>query len=291
MGAEVEKWVGHAGIIGQALQCGNRRLQIQFQCLFSGSDYTAAGLDAMSLNLPAITAGFHGITRQISNCPNLSVCAKECYEDKLNKIICEQPSPDYLGPRYAGLVIVGANPGNPSNHKHRAADEITVELMRYVGQAPDAYAFDKLMAQLANSMREWKQVVNISHRKKLEYDIEQIAYLNIVKCNTRIANANPLKSVGKRVTSRCWATYASNQLRLLQPTHILGLWTPIRDVLRQLGCYHVSGEVLTLPTADGETVPLKVVFGNYNGDRRKTEEEKLADAKRVIDNWRQCQNT
>jgi hypothetical protein len=49
--------------------------------------------------------------------------------------------------------------------------------------------------------------------------------------------------------------------------------------------------VLTLPTADGETIPLKVVFGNYNGDRRKREEEKLADAKRVIDNWRQYQNS
>lgn len=233
----------------------------------------------MEPDLPAITAEFHAAVRYVATCAHRDTCLRDC-----GTMIPERPpSPDYIGPRYAGLVIVGANPGNGSNGAQTANDTLMERLMRQVGEEPDAAAFHALMKFLPTSMLEWKQVVSASHRQILGFDIEEIAYINLVKCKTTSASADPFDTVGEAVTQRCWKTYTAYQLQRLRPSHVIGLWKGIDAVLETLG-YDIQGKTFRLPRG-GDTEVIDVVYGYHNGQRSLTKDQRLADAKRVVDDF------
>ncbi|MBP2315473.1 uracil-DNA glycosylase family protein [Azospirillum soli] len=229
---------------------------------------------------PVATArGFHAILRQVAVCQHRSACLRDC-----GTMIRERPpSPDYIGPRYAGLVIVGANPGNGSTGSRKANDDHMERLMQRVGEEADVAAFQALMRFLPVSMQGWQQVVTSKHREILGFDIEEIAYINVVKCKTSNASANPADTVGDRVLRRCWQTYTAHQLRLLRPTHVIGLWKGIDVVLAALG-YDIHRRTFRLP--EGGAEPIGVVYGFHNGQRSLAIEQRLREAKRVVEDFR-----
>ncbi|QCO07447.1 hypothetical protein [Azospirillum argentinense] len=233
----------------------------------------------MALNLPNLTAAFHNVIRQVATCPHRDQCLTDCG----NLIPERPPSPDYLGPRYAGLAIIGANPGNAANGGQQAHDEAMEALMHRVGQERAPAAYHELMALLVMSMRGWKQVVSAAHQMALDYDIGEIAYIDIVKCKTFRGGADPFRTVGGTVARRCWETYTAHQLDLLQPTHVIGLWKPIGGVLRRLG-YDVEFGEFRLP--EGGAHPIEVVYGFHNGRRNLPAADRLVDALRVVDDFR-----
>lgn len=130
-------------------------------------------------------------------------------------------------------------------------------------------AFDELMRFLPESMANWPQVVNADGRRRLRFDIENVAYIDIVKCGTAPGRADTSALFGgTEILNRCWTNHTRRLLELLAPTHILTLWTPIKKVL----------EGLSYSLKDKE-------LGNYNGARHLTLEQRYAPAVAVVEDF------
>ena len=115
-------------------------------------------------------------------------------------------------------------------------------------------------------------MVNTSARKRLRYDITEIAYVEVVKCATRPLGSDLRKLFkGTGVLSRCWETHTRALLEELAPTHIVALWKPIIPMLRSLGYEFLSDESR---------------IGAYNGSRSLNLDQRFADVVRVFDSHR-----
>lgn len=178
------------------------------------------------------------------------------------------PSPDFIGSRYSGLVIVGGNPGLAHHGVHHANDRRMFNLQRRIATGEQS-AFDELLEFMPKSMAHWPQVVDSDGRHRLRYDIENVAYIDIVKCGTAPGKGDTHSLLsGTAILARCWEQHTLRLLELLQPTHVLALWKPIIEVLERLG----------YPLQD------KMV-GYYNGARHLTKDKRYATARGVVDNF------
>jgi hypothetical protein len=209
---------------------------------------------------------FFPFAQRIANCPHRACCRREC-----GIMPNDRPSPDYVGPRYRGLVVIGANPGIASTDSQRVNDARTFELQTKIAEG-NRDAFSELLRFLPMSMMGWKQVVDRGGRDYLGYDIEEIAYINIVKC----ATSKPLSDVFKLFTEgasdiprRCWETHTQPILEALRPRFVVALWLPVIDSLKALG-YQFAGVRQA---------------GSYNGQRNLPKAKKYQGAKRVFDSF------
>jgi len=85
-------------------------------------------------------------------------------------------------------------------------------------------------------MAIWRNnLANSYFRELLGYDIENIAYINIVKCRSIKVGSDPFDAVGYSVTYRCFTEHTAKQLSILNPKWIVGHWEPIPEVLKTLG--------------------------------------------------------
>jgi hypothetical protein len=214
------------------------------------------------------------IARGVAACPHSAVCGLE-FHRKLEKSqpgkqrhFAAVPSPDFIGSRYSGLVIVGGNPGLAHHGVHHANDQRMFDLQRRIASGDQA-AFDDLLAFMPTSMAHWPQVVDVDGRGRLKYDIEEVAYVDIVKCGTAPGRGNTHSLFnGTAILGRCWNHHTRQLLELLQPTHVLALWKPIVGVLERLG----------YPLHD------KVV-GYYCGARQLKKDARYATAHAVVDSF------
>ena len=181
------------------------------------------------------------------------------------------PSPDYVGSRYRGLIIVAGNPGIAHAGIHYVNDAHMFELQSRIATGNQS-AFAELMAFLPESMLHWPQMVSADGRKRMAYDVEEVAYIELVKCATRPL-ASDLRSLlrGTEILNRCWRTHTRTMLDMLQPTHIVALWKPIIPTLQHLGFhfpdssrigYHSGARNLPL---DLRYKAAKPVFDSYYG--------------------------
>ena len=212
---------------------------------------------------------------RVAACPHAEICQAEFRkkgareQSPEDRRLGPMPSPDFIGSRYRGLVVVGGNPGIASTTEHRCNDRITLDLQRRIALG-DRRAFEELMRHLPVSMAHWKQVVDADGRRRLRYNIEEIAYVNLVKCGTRPGRGNTKALFsGTPILSRCWETHTKQMLDWLAPTHVVALWKPIIGILNKLG-FNVDA----------------VVSGYHNGARHLTKDQRYAAALRVFDDHR-----
>ena len=214
------------------------------------------------------------IARGVAACPHLATCSREFHnkfpsrDGEKPTHFAPTPSPDFIGSRYAGLVIVGGNPGLAHQGVHHEKDARMFALQKRIALGEQA-AFDELLAFMPDSMAHWPQVVDRGSRAMLRYDIEHVAYIDIVKCGTRPAQGDT-HSLMKRtgILNRCWEQHTRKLLDLLQPTHILALWTPTLRVLQRLG-YDIDSKIV----------------GHHSGARHLTKIAKYANAHPVVDDF------
>lgn len=133
----------------------------------------------------------------------------------------------------------------------------------------DETAFAELCSFLPISMATWRQMVDIESRKRLNFDIQDIAYINLVKCGTRPGGGSPQSLFrGTGILGRCWEMHTRALLEILKPTHVVALWKPIVAVIEGLG------------------FPLKtVVHGYHSGARNLAIAERYAAAAPVFDEY------
>ena len=213
------------------------------------------------------------IARAVAACPHSTTCGSE-FRTKYEKAqpsrlhFAAMPSPDFIGARYSGLLIVGGNPGLAHHGVHFANDQKMFDLQGRIA-AGEQGAFDELLAFMPLSMAHWPQVVDSDGRRRLQYDIEDIAYIDIVKCGTAPGKGDTHSLLnGTAILARCWEHHTRHLFDLLRPTHILALWTPIVAVL----------ERLRYPLHD------KVV-GYYSGARHLPKDARYATARGVVDSF------
>ena len=175
---------------------------------------------------------FIEVTTNMAECQHYETCRAECPSMDPRM----RPAPDYLGPRYRGLVIVGANPGIANSGDFEVGDTKRDLLMSRMTKSNSASTYNELTSFLASYMGTWKN--NLSNdwfRNFLGYEIEEIAYVNLVKCRTFNTGSNPRRVVGDGITRRCWNEHTSRQISALNPDYVVGHWKPIRATLQWLG--------------------------------------------------------
>jgi hypothetical protein len=140
------------------------------------------------------------------------------------------------------LVIIGANPGKGKDRDvYRVG---ATEYYRLAAQFAKSGKFEDYMKYrdyTAEYMNEWHgHFCNGENRRLLGYDIEEVAYLNLIKCRTEKPSSDVLANVGRKVVSTCYETHLRAQLELLRPKFIVGHWKKVVGTLAGLG-YDISG--------------------------------------------------
>jgi len=170
----------------------------------------------------------------IGNCPHFDQCRKEC--PTLDNTPNSTPQPGFIGRRYKGLVIIGSNPGIPKTKLFQKREPIYLKHIYDFAIEKNFDKFQEYLDYASDYMTIWNNnLTNSYFRNLLGYDIENIAYINIVKCRSINTGSDPLNTVGYSVARRCFTTHTVKQLDLLKPQWIVGHWKPIPDVLRKLG--------------------------------------------------------
>jgi hypothetical protein len=76
-------------------------------------------------------------------------------------------------------------------------------------------------------MLKWKSplLVNKTFRETiLEYKIEKIAFINLVKCQPRRAGSSVFKTMKEETVYECWDRFTRAQIDLLNPDFIAFQW-------------------------------------------------------------------
>jgi hypothetical protein len=181
---------------------------------------------------------FFKISCEVGKCKHFHQCRRLC--STLDQTNNSTPQPGFIGKRYSGLVIVAANPGIPNVSPFIEREPIYLDLVKEFSETENYNSFLKYLDYASDYMSTWRNnLTNKDFRELLGYDIETIAYVNIVKCRSFETGSDPIKTLGKEVTERCFNNYLKKQLEVLQPKTIIGHWKPIPCVLNKLG-YKVS---------------------------------------------------
>ena len=174
------------------------------------------------------------ILLEMVTCPHRRQCIASCPSIKQSML----PFPDFIGRTYRGLVVIGANPGPGGNYA--AEEEEMNALLRTYATDKSLEFYNKLLDYRNESSRYWdeRNLCSNTMRQHLHFDLEDIAYLNIVKCKTvktNKQNSCVTKNIGLEVSRKCSHLYLKRQLEILRPTHIIAQWKPIPDDLAKLG--------------------------------------------------------
>lgn len=171
-------------------------------------------------------------------CEHIHDCRREC-----SLIASNAPSPDFVGRSYRGLVVVAANPimRQGTNEAHLSAPTIGA----------------------------WHQVVNPRDRMLLNFDIEDVSYINIVKCATVKVGSKPHRLFkGTGVFKRCWLRNTLPLLQLLDPTHVICVSKGVQEALMEVG--------FRLP-------PRRIAA--YDQSRHKSPQDRIRNVRRVFDDF------
>jgi hypothetical protein len=128
------------------------------------------------------------------------------------------------------------------------------------------------MRFIPQSMLGWRQVVNRRARDFLKYDIDEVAYVNLVKCGTTRTSSDIhslFKGGAGSIPKRCWDTHTRDLLDYLKPSRVVALWKPIRSNLARLGF-----------SFDGVEK-----FGAHNGSRSVSFDDKFLEIKPIFDQF------
>jgi hypothetical protein len=195
----------------------------------------------------SILSRFFETASQVANCPHYDVCRRDC--PSLDRSANSTPQPGFIGRRYGGLVIIGANPGIPNVSPFIEREPVYLSLIRDFARSGDFSKFLRYLDYAATYMSTWRNnLTNNEFRGLLSYDIETIAYVNIVKCRSEPTGSDLFKTVGESVTRRCFTSHLARQLKILEPKGFIGHWKPIPKTLRTLG-YNVP---LDMPCYSGQ---------------------------------------
>lgn len=203
---------------------------------------------------------------RILACPFHQKCRAECQPQ--SNLTEEAPIPDFCGRSYKGLVIIGANPGKATSKKYIEKDAKRAILAEQFKNAPTSQNFEEVHDFIAGYMGEWKNnVVAENFRNDLHLNVEEIAYVNLVKCRTKLTASHPYQTVGETITRRCWGQNTKSQLDLLQPRYVIFLWKGVRETLEELDI----------------TLARHKDAGVYNGNRSKPYPERIAEIKPIFE--------
>jgi len=213
---------------------------------------------------------FMSHSMRVASCPHLATCRSELrLAGKEVQMPLPMPSPDYIGPNYRGLVIIGSNPGLAHTAAQSMNDRKMFALQEQIALG-SGEAFRELMRFLPTSMLGWKQVVDRKSREYLGFDISEVAYVNLVKCATNPGGSDAQKLfTGTNIVKRCWKNHTGPLLELLRPTHIAALWKPVIKVLGKQGYLFPKG----------------VQVGFHSGRRSASLEERYATVRDVFQDF------
>lgn len=204
---------------------------------------------------------FFKMSCQIVSCAEFHDCRQLCgtFDD-------EPPQPGFIGRSYRGLVIVGANPGTGYHRDfYQRNNKEYYALADKFSRSGNIKDYQAYLDFTANYMNYWNQhLCNAEYRSMLGYDIEDVAYLNIVKCRTSKTGSDVFSNCGQEVTAKCAHAYLLKQLEILAPKYIVCHWKPVYAALARLGfpmddikCAAFSGaRHLTKPERTGEIKPI-----------------------------------
>jgi len=220
--------------------------------------------------VPNAREGFALIQRKMLTCHLHDKCraASNHFDDR-------PPNVGFLGRSYRGMVIVGGNPGIPTSAAHRRNDCKAYRLSGRYAKTGSMEDFEVLMDHMSEIMRCWKNnLCNDFFRDHLDYDIDEVAYLNLLKCRTAKTGSDPGRLVGAKISRRCAKKYALKELSLLRPRFIACQWKPLPGHLESLGfdldgvewaCYS-GARNLTYEDRATELVPLFEAFKRDAGE-------------------------
>lgn len=166
----------------------------------------------------------------IVTCPHQALCRSECAK----LVRDEAPIPDFIGVDYAGLVIIGTNPGTKKAGQSDTGDAARQRLAEALAKKPGAHRLKGLSEALDHIMRDWKSTLtNNKWRTSLRLPVRRAAAINLIKCRTTAPCNNPFK-ISPTVAQRCFETNTRPLLSLLNPTHVIGQWKGAADALTRL---------------------------------------------------------
>ena len=175
---------------------------------------------------------FYAISKEIVKCSDKQQCCKEC-----SSMDTDSPQPGFIGRNYQGIVIIGANPGTGGEREYyQQMNRKYYAMADSFANSNDISDYHKYLDFSADYMQSWNQhLCNNKFRDFLDYDIEDIAYINIVKCRTTQTSSDVFANCGATVTYRCAEQYLLRQLDILKPKYIVGHWKTIGNTLERLG--------------------------------------------------------
>jgi hypothetical protein len=212
---------------------------------------------------------FLNLTARVAQCPHVVTCRREC--EYIRTV--EPPIPDFFGRNYRGFVIIASIPGTSKTAKEqtKANDVERAFLTDEFGKRPTFDNYASLMDHGERFMRNWddeRMLVRSHWRRKLGYNIENVAFINLIKCRSTTAESNVEKPAFKTVADRCWQEHTAQQLEALRPRYIAAQYKDVFDilVLRRL----IPNEAIQV--------------GWFNGARRRdlTDETRIENCKDVF---------
>jgi uracil-DNA glycosylase len=109
------------------------------------------------------------------------------------------PQPGYIGPDYpkTGVLLVGQNPGWPQGNQMREADQHYTRALRELRENPTEARLAEVQSILGRYIRTWQIYDEYFPLTAWGWDLEEIAYCNMVRCRTH-NNKRPRDGKGLR---------------------------------------------------------------------------------------------
>jgi len=156
---------------------------------------------------------------EVINCNACSGCGKSAI---LRDETFNVPQPGFVGSAYTEkrVMFIGQNPG-VSPERSRTDDTRLAELLLELAKDPGTEPYAELRAFLADFMDKWAITQRYLPLRSFGLSLDEIAYLNVVRCRTRQNIAIP-----KAMTARCAQLHLERWLDTLQPKVVvfLGKW-------------------------------------------------------------------
>jgi|SRR5271157_1567567 len=180
---------------------------------------------------------FKKIVEDMNNCQYKPICRSNCPFIPSSSL----PIPDYLGPLYdiGGIIIVASNPG-PLSSSYAYCDGVRDTLFQNLGNSTSVIDYKTLRDFLRDYMKTWKNrlLVNMQNQCTLNYDIERIAFINLVKCRTIKTWSRISPKVQDKIAKQCWEAWTEEQINLLNPGFIFFQWKGTEASFKTVCPYH-----------------------------------------------------
>jgi uracil-DNA glycosylase len=117
--------------------------------------------------------------------------SKKLLRDQCDNI----PQPGYIGKNYhrTGLLLVGQNPGVAPEHMLER-DRVYTQSLRSLGDEKSTAAYSRFYDTVVDFVPDWPVNRSYFPLEACGFDIEDIAYCNVVRCRT-VDNAAPSKGL------------------------------------------------------------------------------------------------